>query len=103
MLYRALGVVQGRARTDLRDCLDVRPLQPLSGALSAEAEKSTRSSQVISNVSSWPILLKKSMNVANQIFFASWKRFRNWDAGGPMAERRRDVGRPSHCHYANAH
>jgi hypothetical protein len=31
---------------------------------------------------------KKSVDVANQIFFASWKRFRNWDAGG-----RHDVGR----------
>jgi len=37
--------------------------------------------------------VKKAVGVANQIFFASWKRFRNWDAGGPMAERRRDVGR----------
>jgi hypothetical protein len=40
-----------------------------------------------------PILLKKSVDVADQILSASWKRFLNYDAEGRMAERRRDVRR----------
>jgi hypothetical protein len=47
----------------------------------------------IDDVGSGSIVLKKSVDVANQIFSASWKRFRSWDAGGRTAERRRDVGR----------
>jgi organic hydroperoxide reductase OsmC/OhrA len=40
MLYRSLGVVQGRAQTDLPDCVGVgEPLQPpLADAVSTEAE-----------------------------------------------------------------
>ena len=49
----------------------------------------------------WPILLKKSVDVADQILSASWKRFLNYDAEGRMAERQRDVRRSKSNWEAN--
>jgi hypothetical protein len=53
----------------------------------------TRACSGLANVAFWPIVLKKLVDVADQIFSASWNRFLNWDAGGRMVQRRRDVGR----------
>ena len=53
------------------------------------------------HVALWPIVLKKSMDVADQIFFMSWRRFLNSDAEGRMVQRRRDVGRSKSNYEAN--